>query len=309
MSSPIIVGVGLREDDDAPIAFAEALAGLTGAPLALVTSYPFGGSPLFLTPESVASLREQAKHALARTAKQIAEDIEVCTYVRPEMSAALALHDIAIELDAAAIVVGSSHRGRLGRVLAGSVGAGLLHGAPCPVAIAPRGYKRRPEELRSIGVGYVDTLEGRSALSAGSGLARATGARVAVFTVAEPIAWSPALIIPGWSFPKAFDAERDSAAQRAADTARKLIPGELLASVDAPVGDPATILAEASADLDLLVCGSRGYGPVRSVILGSVSRALAHSAACPLLVVPRPPAEDATKLWRNRAAPRAVAEP
>jgi hypothetical protein len=35
-------------------------------------------------------------------------------------------------------------------------------------------------------------------------------------------------------------------------------------------------------------------------MLGSVSRALAHSARCPLLIVPRPPAEDATKLWRRR---------
>jgi hypothetical protein len=45
---------------------------------------------------------------------------------------------------------------------------------------------------------------------------------------------------------------------------------------------------------------------VRSVILGSVSRALAHSARCPLLVVPRPPAEDATKLWRNHTAQSAL---
>jgi nucleotide-binding universal stress UspA family protein len=80
------------------------------------------------------------------------------------------------------------------------------------------------------------------------------------------------------------------------------VPAELLESVEAPAGDPRTILAERSADLDLLVCGSRGYGPVRSVMLGSVSRALAHTARCPLLVVPRPPAEDATKLWRRRAS-------
>jgi hypothetical protein len=33
-----------------------------------------------------------------------------------------------------------------------------------------------------------------------------------------------------------------------------------------------------------------------------VSRELARSSACPLLVVPRPPAQDATTLWRNDAA-------
>ena len=52
-------------------------------------------------------------------------------------------------------------------------------------------------------------------------------------------------------------------------------------------GDAAEVLAEASADLDLLVVGSRGYGPLRAVLLGSVSTALVRSARSPLVVVPR----------------------
>ena len=52
-------------------------------------------------------------------------------------------------------------------------------------------------------------------------------------------------------------------------------------------GDAVGELAEASAELDLLVLGSRGYGPVRRVLFGSVSRALARYAACPVVVVPR----------------------
>ena len=51
-------------------------------------------------------------------------------------------------------------------------------------------------------------------------------------------------------------------------------------------GDAATELAAASAELDLLVLGSRGYGSVRSALLGSVSRALVRSAACPVVVLP-----------------------
>lgn len=93
------------------------------------------------------------------------------THVRPETSAGLALHEAAIELDAAAIVVGSSHRGPIGRVLAGNVATSLLHGTPCPVAIAPRGYDKRPEGPWRIGVGFLDTPEGRAALSAADGIA------------------------------------------------------------------------------------------------------------------------------------------
>jgi nucleotide-binding universal stress UspA family protein len=40
-------------------------------------------------------------------------------------------------------------------------------------------------------------------------------------------------------------------------------------------------------ECDLLVCGSRGYGPVRRVLLGGVARKLTRRAACPVMVVPR----------------------
>jgi nucleotide-binding universal stress UspA family protein len=53
-------------------------------------------------------------------------------------------------------------------------------------------------------------------------------------------------------------------------------------------GPPGFALAAASASgVDLLVAGSRGYGPLHAVVAGSVSRHLAHHAACPVLVVPR----------------------
>jgi hypothetical protein len=36
-----------------------------------------------------------------------------------------------------------------------------------------------------------------------------------------------------------------------------------------------------------LTAFTRGYGPLRTVLLGGVSGRLAHTAACPLLVIPR----------------------
>ena len=53
------------------------------------------------------------------------------------------------------------------------------------------------------------------------------------------------------------------------------------------VADPGEALTALSAELDLLVCGSRGYGPLRSVLLGSVSHAVVREASCPVIVVPR----------------------
>ena len=64
-------------------------------------------------------------------------------------------------------------------------------------------------------------------------------------------------------------------------------------------GTPATALEQFSHDVDLLVCGSRGYGPIGSVLLGGVSRRLVHHAACP---------GDRHRA-RNRAGARGLAEP
>ncbi|HEX3977271.1 MAG TPA: universal stress protein [Solirubrobacteraceae bacterium] len=53
-------------------------------------------------------------------------------------------------------------------------------------------------------------------------------------------------------------------------------------------GDPAEELATLAEHLDLLVLGSRAYGPSGRLLSGTTSMQLARRAACPLLVVPRP---------------------
>ena len=53
-------------------------------------------------------------------------------------------------------------------------------------------------------------------------------------------------------------------------------------------GHPAEELAIWSESLDLLIVGSRGYGPLGRLVHGSTSQELARRARCPLLVLPRP---------------------
>jgi nucleotide-binding universal stress UspA family protein len=50
---------------------------------------------------------------------------------------------------------------------------------------------------------------------------------------------------------------------------------------------PADVLVDLSRGVDVMVCGSRGYGPLRAVLLGSVTRRLANEAYCPVIVLPR----------------------
>jgi nucleotide-binding universal stress UspA family protein len=55
--------------------------------------------------------------------------------------------------------------------------------------------------------------------------------------------------------------------------------------VDGSVVDALTDITPDTADL--LVCGSRGYGPARRVLLGGVSSRVLRHARVPVIVVPR----------------------
>jgi nucleotide-binding universal stress UspA family protein len=285
MTEPIVVGVALRDDDSAPLALGRELAAFLGAPLALVNVFPYEPVPPMPSAEYEATLREAALEGLERTAEPLRADLEVTVHAVPRYSAVRGLHDAAIDLDAALLVVGSSHRGRLGRVMPGGVGERLLHGAPCAVALAPRGFDDGGRRIARVGVAFIDTPEGREALSAGTLLATLGDASLSTFTVLEPPRFGPGAATPGWIPPAPYDAGprlREAGAQ-----VRSLLPERLDAETKAQEGFAAELLADASEHVDLLICGSRGYGPLRTVLLGGVSGRLAHSAACPLIVLPR----------------------
>jgi nucleotide-binding universal stress UspA family protein len=71
-------------------------------------------------------------------------------------------------------------------------------------------------------------------------------------------------------------------------------------------GDPANELVHASPELDLLVLGSRGHGPLRSVLLGSVSDATLVGSKAPVLVVPRGSATSKRPPSRRARASRVL---
>jgi nucleotide-binding universal stress UspA family protein len=286
MSGPVLVGVALDDRDGGPIALGTALAGLADAPLVLIHAYPYdpGWIP---APQYEKALREETDAGLERLAAALPRQLEVTRLAYASVSPAQALHLAAERLGALALVVGSTHRGTVGHVLPGGVGERLLHGSPCPVAIAPQGYATERTKLTEIGVAFDDSPEARDALDAAIELARVTGAKVYTYTVTEPIETAPAAMVPGWTVPPGYSVLRRERAERIIASARERVPPELLGGARLLTGHAGPALAEASVGLDLLVCGSRGYGPLRAVLLGGVSSALAHSSACPLLIVPR----------------------
>lgn len=301
MSSPIIVGLALRDDDAAPLALASRLADLTDAPLVLATALPREVPARFPTPEYSRAIREQTEKRLAAVARDLGARDGITTRIM-EGSPAGELHHLAEQLSAAAIVVGSTHRSGVGRLLIGDVGAGLLHGSTCPIVIAPRGYEERSGALQNIGVAFDGTPEGRAALDAAIGMARRAGGAVHSFTVLEPLVWSPSYAWPGPYPSKDIDEARERWAQTTANEALEAIHAGITGAAEVVHGPVAGVLAGVSHELDLLVCGSRGYGALRRVSAGSVARGLAHEAACPLLVVPRELSPAGSTLWHRADA-------
>ncbi|MDW5596788.1 universal stress protein [Conexibacter stalactiti] len=230
-------------------------------------------------------LRYEAEQELERARAQAPElPAEAFRAVRAS-SAASGLHRLAEELEAEAIVVGTSHRGALGRVWAGSATEQVLHGAPVPVAVAPVDYAKREESertLRRVGVAYDGSPESKHALGRAIALAQAAGAQVVPISVVD--LRTPTTIAYGYE--KYVDAVRELVALELRE-AGETVAGAADVDLVEREGEPARELAEASKTVDLLVAGSRGYGPLKRVLLGSVSSRLVREAEGPLLLLPR----------------------
>jgi nucleotide-binding universal stress UspA family protein len=79
---------------------------------------------------------------------------------------------------------------------------------------------------------------------------------------------------------------------RALSRVRELAP-DLDVEVATPLQDAREALLEGAERASMLVVGTRGRGPVRALLLGSVSAAVASHAPCPVAVV-RPPGPGGT---------------
>jgi nucleotide-binding universal stress UspA family protein len=197
-----------------------------------------------------------------------------------------ALQALAEKGEADLIVLGSTHRAHVGSVAPGSVAEHLLHGAKCRLIIAPKGYggaDHSQDRLRVAAVGFDGMAESYAALDEAARLASKFGGSLRVVGVASPV---PPM---GAAAAAQAGAEAGPDFQTQLNDAVAVLPPELRALPVYVRGDPVQKLLEAAEiGVDLLVLGSRGFGPVMRLLIGSVSSRVIRKAPCPVLVVPRP---------------------
>ena len=203
-------------------------------------------------------------------------------------SPADALQALAERGDADLIVLGSTHRAHIGSVSPGSVAERLLKGARCRLVIAPKSYAAQDhseDRLRVVAVGFDATAESQAALDEAAVLTGKFGATMRVIAVAPP---EPPLAAAGAAAAAQAAASGEDFQSRIHRAVAEL-PSELRALPMLERGDPdRKLLDDATMGVDLLILGSRGFGPVMRLLIGSVSSKVIRQAPCPVLVVPRP---------------------
>ena len=278
MFDDVLVGVDGRPGGRDAIALASRLRSPDGR---LTLAHVHGGqlaAAHAISPGVVATDREARETLLERelAAADLATGAELIGI--EALSPGRALHQQAEEQGADLIVVGSCGRGVLGRAMLGDDTRAALNGSPCAVAIARLGYAEHPTPFAKIGVGYDGSPESTMALETARTLAAPTRASVHVLEV---------LSLPSYAYmgviPPITGEGIEAMLQEANDRLRELPDVE----AHAVCGLTGEELAQFGEDVDLLVVGSRGYGPLKRLVLGSTSAFLQRHARCSLLVLPR----------------------
>jgi nucleotide-binding universal stress UspA family protein len=294
----MIVGYAPDERGKAALHLASMLARSADDDLVVATVVPAPWIPGMakVDAEYREYLDETAADALERARANLPGDVPA-TFVRhSSRSGPVGLLELAEEHGANVIVLGSSSHGPFGHIVLGSVTDRLVHSSPVTLALAPRGYRCKPDQkvVRATAA-YGGSTGADDLVVAAATVAARTGAslRIASFAV-----WAR----PAYTTTLGTDSEDDvlqewtTTMERAAGNAVDAVEGlSAVPPVEAVIGRGSS-WSEAIDDVgwdegDVLVVGSSELGPVAQVFLGSRATKILRHSPVPAFVVPRARAE------------------
>ena len=292
-TGPVVVGVdGSRSALDA-VAEAAWEAVVRRRPLRVVHAYvwPLLGVPLdpaavggIATADTIegdeGGLRREAEQFLAEAvarARAAQPGVQVTGQVVIGPPAPVLLE---VARGACLVVLGDRGLGGFSGLLVGSIAVQLAAHAPCPVLVV-RGATH-PDGAVVVGV----DAAGHADLALGVAVEEAALRGVPLRALSAwrhrlPVRTPAATVEAGGT-----DLARAHAARlvEALGPWRRRFP-KVAVEAAAVHARPAAALVEASERAQLLVVGARGRGGFTGLLLGSVSQAVLHHAACPVLVV------------------------
>src|SRR6476660_611573 len=188
----IVVAYTAQDSGTSALELAGVLSRSTGEPMVVavvVTTPHAAGVPDFIDGDYVGPLTDWGRAVLDKARTSLPPGVEASFEVRQASSIPGGLLELAADVDASAIVLGSSSKGPLGRISLGSVTDRLVHSSPLPVLLAPLGYRAGPTSgIRRVSIGYGGSKDLAHTAEAGSRLADTVGAvlRVVSFAVRPP---------------------------------------------------------------------------------------------------------------------------
>jgi nucleotide-binding universal stress UspA family protein len=273
------------ESEDAA-ALAAAIAAAADADLMLVAIEP--ELPLMIPGGDWRRMRHETERLLSRVRDSRAPGARFA--IDTDLSTPRGLLRLVRREHRQLLALGSSPGGPAGEVSIGHNTRQLLDELECALAIAPRGLgSRGPLAFGRIAVGFDGGSEAMGALATAATLAAASGAELLVRGVIDdripalgwPHVWMGA-ILEAW-----LEVMDDEAAKLRRQMQAAVSSLGVDANVEVTRGRAADTLCALSGDVDLLVIGSRRWGPVARLLLGGTGEALVHGASCPLVIVPR----------------------
>jgi nucleotide-binding universal stress UspA family protein len=297
--SNIVVGVDGSPASDAAVRWAAGEAMMRVVPLKLINVVaPTLVSSAMAPNHTTTQGEEHQARQILKQARRIVE--ELAGEKRPDIQTERQYASVVPTLvdasnDAQMVVVGSSRRA-FGRGMLGSVIAGLLHHANCPVAVVPD-----PGSAQH-GIGDAPVLvgiDGSTASEAAAALAFDEASRRGVPLLALQ-AWSDVGVLPilGMDWRTYRDKGAELLGERLAGWQERYPDVHVHRRLVCDVPD--RWLVDESKNAQLVVLGSGGRGGYAGMHLGSVTSAVVRSARVPVIVVRHRRHEPADQEWIQR---------
>ncbi len=277
----ILVAVDGSDGSRAALRWVRGFADVMDATISVVQAWEYPstavlpGGPTLLPPaEASKAVAAELTQVLREELGRPPEGIE--TFVEPG-TPDLAVLRVAARNGADLIVVGKRGLGAVASRLLGSVSRRLVEHSTCPVAVVPDTFVQRQGP---VVVGVDESADSGAAVQWATTVA---AAHRCPLVVVHAVSAAPP------DYPDSLGEAMDRAGQAIADEqSRPAIDAGLEVRTVVRTMDPRTLITSTAGELDarLVVAGSRGAGPIASLLMGSTATYLAERSDGPVVLVP-----------------------